>query len=135
VDTLSDTQSYAPTIRLADIATHSPSKKSSSAPRRMRVLLNVAGSQIMRGHTVKVSVDRLTVSVPSAIEVGQECAVFFGLTIDEQIYSIIGSGAILDCKPNENGGYHAEMNFVVVDKKSRIALEQLFGSGESVRVQ
>jgi hypothetical protein len=130
-----DSQHYAPTIRLADIATHSPNKTSVSSPRRIRLLINVAGSQIMRGHTVNVGVDRLTISVPTAIELGQECAVFFGLTIDEQIYSIIGSGHIKACAANEKGGFIAEMSFVVADKKSRIALEQLFGSSESIRVQ
>jgi hypothetical protein len=135
VDSQTDIHAYPPTIRLADIATHSPNKQSASAPRRIRVLLNVAGSQIMRGHTVDVAVDRLSISVPSAIELDQECAVFFGLTIDDQIYSIIGKGRIQACTPNPNGGYRADMTFEVADKKSRIALEQLFGSSESACVQ
>ena len=130
-----DTQTYPPTIRLADIAAHPPGKQTSSAPRRMRVLLNVAGSQIMRGHTLNVGVDRLSLSVPSSIDIGQECAVFFGLTIDDQIYSIIGSGQIKTCTSDEKGGFRAEMSLIVADKKSRIVLEQLFGSGDSTRVQ
>jgi len=127
---------YAPTIRLADIATHSsgPEVKSAS-PRRIRVLLNVAGSQIMRGHTLHIGVDQLIVSVPTPIEKGQECAVFFGLTIEDQIYSIIGNGQIVSCEGTERAGYRAEMKFTVTDKKSRIAIEQLFSKSDSNRIQ
>lgn len=130
-----DRQDYAPTIRLADIAAHPPGREATAAPRRIRVLLNVAGSQIMRGHTLKVGVDQLTVSIPSRIELDQECAVFFGLTIDDQIFSIIGTGRVATCTGNEKDGYRAEMTFSVTDKKSRIAIEQLFSAKQSNRIQ
>jgi hypothetical protein len=126
----------APTIRLADMANHYRGRDSSNAvPRRMRVLLNIAGSQIMRGHTINVGVDRLTVSVPTPIACDQECAIFFGLTIAEQLFSIIGTGRVTSCTGNDTDGYRAEMEFAVSDKKSRIAIEQLFSAQPSTRIQ
>jgi hypothetical protein len=102
--------------------------------RRIRVLLN-AGNQIMRGHAISIGADRLVVSVPSPLHRDHECAVFFGLTIAEQMYSIIGTGRVTECTGSEAGGYNAEMEFTVSDKKSRIALEQLFNSDRSNCVQ
>lgn len=128
-------QNYAPTIRLADIAAHSPGREAKTEPRRIRVLLNVVDKQIMRGHTLHIGIDQLIVSVPTPIELDQECAVFFGLTIEDQIFSIIGTGRVVHCDGNEKEGYRAEMKFSVSDKKSQIAIEQLFGSTTSNRIQ
>lgn len=126
----------APTIRLADIAAYSRSRDAAAvAPRRIRALINVAGKQIMRGHTLNVGIERLIVSVPQPMDRDQECAVFFGLTIEEQIYSIIGNGRVLTCSGDEKEGYRVELDFVVSDKKSRIALEALFNPSSSNRVQ
>ena len=126
---------YPPTIRLADIASRATRHDASLVPRRIRMLLNATGGQIMRGHTINVGVERLTVSVPSPLNLQQECAVFFGLTIEDQIYSIIGKGYVITCVRTESGTYRADLEFKVEDKKSRIALEQLFSGRSSVRVQ
>lgn len=127
---------HAQTIRLADMATRARERDTSVvAPRKMRALINVGGNQIMRGHTLSVALDHLTVSVPTFVEPGSDCNVFFGLTIGDQIYSIIGSGTVATCEGSEAEGYRAEMSFSVADKKSRIVIEQLFGSHDSVRVQ
>ena len=128
--------SDAPTIRLAEIAAHCQEQASDSTLRvHSRMLLNIAGDRIMRGHTVAISLDKLTVSIPSHMPIGQECSLFFGLTIAEHIFTIVGTGLILDCNGNEIDGYHADMLFTVGDKKSRIALEQLFGSHQSNQIR
>jgi hypothetical protein len=126
---------YAPTIRLADLAKRTHGADAGVVPRRIRALLNVAGGQILRGHTLHIGVDRLIVSVPISLGIDAECAIFFGLTIENQIFSIIGKGLVINCTGNESDGYHAEMHFKVEDKKSRIALEQLFSTANSNRVQ
>jgi hypothetical protein len=125
----------APTIRLGDIANRYRENGKNPARRRIRVLLNVAGKQIMRGHALSVGIDHLTVSVPSPLSLDQECAVFFGLTIGGQIFSIIGAGRVTQCTGAETDGYCAAMNFSVSDKKSRIAIEQLFSKSNSNCVQ
>ena len=127
---------YAPTVRLADLAARQRLRDTAATvPRRIRVLLNVVGGRVMRGHTVDIGVERLSVSLPASLEPGQECAVFFGLTIEDQIYSVVGTARVLACVATGAGNFRAEMHFNADDKKSRIALEQLFGRKQSVCVQ
>lgn len=113
------------------MASHTGNMKT---PRRIRVLLNVDG-QIMRGHAISIGIDQIIVSVPSAIERDRECALFFGLTIGDQIFSIIGNGRVTRCTAHDVDSHYAEMQFSVSDKKSRIAIEQLFGGERSNCIQ
>ncbi len=127
--------SDAPTIRLADIAgTYSKGTSGSNVPLRSRVLVNVSGGSIMRGHTVDVGVDRLTITTPSQLANGQECGVFFAITIAEQTFAIVGTGQVSHCSGSETEGYLVDMRFAVGDKKSRIAIEQLFSTKQSNRI-
>ena len=122
-----------PTIRLADMAKHyrvGPNL----APRRTRVLLNIDDTNVIRGHTKHIGKDRLVISSPQALDIHQECAVFFGLTIQGQLFTIIGMGRVTACTHSDAEGYRVELNFMASDRKSHIALEQLFGSEESNRV-
>ncbi len=129
-----DTQTL-PAIGLADTMTRALTTPSSSllsaAKPRIRILLSVMGGQIMRGHILDIGLDigadRLAVSVPSVVEPEQECAVFFDLAIDDQLYVITGTGRVKACTPNEKGGFRTDMSLTVANEKSRRALEKFFG--------
>ncbi len=128
--------SDAPTIRLADIAaSYSGQTSGSTLSLRSRVLVNLPGGQIMRGHTVRISENRLTVTVPSPICSDQQCAAFFAITIAQQTFAIVGTGQVVRCTGNDDSGYCVDMRFTVEDKKSRIAIDQLFGTKASNRIQ
>jgi hypothetical protein len=128
--------SDAPTLRLSDIAENYRKRNAgSSVPLRTRLLLNIPGECIMRGHTLDIAEDRLTVTLPSPLKIGQECAVFFAITIADHTFAIVGQGQVLNCTVNDKGAYCVDMSFAVEDKKSRIAVEQLFGTKESNRIQ
>ena len=133
---MEDLTSDAPTIRLADIAGSYRRRASGSiVPLRSRVLLNVPGDRIVRGHTVDIGENRLTVTIPSALANDQECGVFCAITIADQTYAIVGTGQVVSCSGDDTHGYSVDMNLTVIDKKSRIAIEQLFSSKASNRIQ
>jgi hypothetical protein len=128
--------SDAPTIRLADIAGSYRRRRSGTiVPLRSRVLLDIPGQDMMRGHTLDIAEDRLTVSVPSVLNNGQECAVFLALTVAEQTFAIVGTAEVKHCEHSGDGHYIIDLSFAVSNKKSRIAIEQLFGSKRRNRIQ
>jgi hypothetical protein len=65
----------------------------------------------------------------------QECAVFFVIKVAEHSFTVVGNGYVLGCTGNDDAGYRVELRFVVDDKKSRLAMEQLFDSRRSNRIQ
>ena len=121
----------APTIRLADAAQFRESGAARSKRRRIRALLNIGNDKIVHGHIACIDGGKLLVSLPEPIDVDSECALFFGLSIEDQLYSIIGSGRVIRCAKTGEAQFQAELRFNPGDKKSRIALEQLFESHES----
>jgi hypothetical protein len=125
----------APTIRLGDIADHYRSQANAGLPLRCRTLLNLVDGRIMRGHTVEVAEQRLTVTVPSPLAQDEECAVFFAIAVAEHTFTIVGSGRVRTCKGSYADGFCVELRFIVEDKKSLIAMEQLFGTKRSNRIQ
>ena len=124
-----------PTVRLSDCARQCLIDNASKvAPRRIRVLLNIGENQTVRGRTIYIGVNQLTLALPKALATGQECAVFFGLSIEDQLYSIIGTGRVISCVGVEGVGFRAELQFTAGDKRSKIALEQLFSTEQSNHV-
>ncbi|MBC7984288.1 MAG: PilZ domain-containing protein [Candidatus Obscuribacterales bacterium] len=127
--------SDAPTIRLADIAgSYRRATSGANVPLRSRVLVNVSGGGIMRGHTVDIGEGCLTITTPTPLSPDQECGVFFAMTIAEQTFAIVGTGKVSRCSGNDTKGYLVDMSFAVEDKKSRIAIEQLFSTKRSNRI-
>jgi hypothetical protein len=127
--------SDAPTIRLGDIADHYRGRASAGLPLRCRTLLNLRDGRIMRGHTVDVAENRLVVTVPSRLSSNQECAVFFIVAVAEHTFTIVGTGHVVGCTGCDADGYRVDLRFIVDDKKSRIAMEQLFSTKPSNRIQ
>ena len=125
----------APTIRLSDYARQCFLDSASKvAPRRIRVLLNLGDNKTIRGRTIYVGVNQLTIASPKPLVANQECSVFFGLSIEDQLYSIIGTGRVVSCVGTEGNGFRVELHFTAGDKRSQIALEQLFSTEKSNRV-
>jgi hypothetical protein len=125
----------APTIRLGDIADRYRDKASAELPLRCRTLLNLVDGRIMRGHTEHVGEHHLTVTVPSPLTGDQECAIFFAIAIAEHTFTIVGTGYVIRCSGNDMEGYRVDLRFLVEDKKSRMAMEQLFSTSRSRRIQ
>jgi hypothetical protein len=125
----------APTIRLGDIADHYRDQAKAGLPLRCRTLLNLADGRIMRGHTVHVAEKQLTVTVPSPLAIDEECAVFFAIAVAEHTFTIVGAGKVVTCTGSYANGFRVELRFVVEDKKSLIAMEQLFSTKRSNRIQ
>jgi hypothetical protein len=123
--------SEAPTIRLGDIAEHYRGRARAGLPLHCRTLLNLADGRIIRGHTVHVAEHQLTVTVPSRLTARQECAVFLAIAVAEHTFTIIGTGHVLTCVGSDTEGFRVELRFVVEDKKSLIAMEQLFSAKRS----
>jgi hypothetical protein len=124
----------APTIRLSEMAHRYAAGSSRTVPRRIRALINVSDREILKGLTTHVGVDHLTVTLPSPLSEGEACSIFFGLSIADQLFSIIGSGKVIHCEASPHGDYRVEFSFSANDKKSRIALEQLFSTAPSNRI-
>lgn len=128
--------SDAPTIRLSEIAGSYCRRPSGSiVPLRSRALVNVAGVGIMRGHTIDIAEDRITLTIPSKLQLDQHCSVFFALIIADHTVAISGSGRVISCTGSDASGYCVDLTFSVEDKKSRIAIEQLFSAKPSNRIQ
>ena len=125
----------APTIRLGDIADHYRNQELAGVPLRCRTLLNLADGRIMRGHTVAVAKEKLIVTVPSPLGLDEECAVFFAIAIAEHTFTIVGNGRARSCAGTYATGFRVELHFLVEDKKSLIAMEQLFSVKRSNRIQ
>lgn len=118
------------TMRMANIM-RPCAQNTPAAPPRSRVLLNVAGNRIMRGHALNVGVDKLIVSIPSALERGEECAALITVTIEDETFSIVGTAQVVNCSGNDAEGYCAKMRFMVEEEQSRAAIQRLFGSRTS----
>jgi hypothetical protein len=127
--------SEAPTIRLGDIADHYRNQANAGLPLRCRTLLNLADGRIMRGHTVHVAERQLDVTVPSPLAVAEKCAVFLAIAVAEHTFTIVGTGYILTCAGSYGEGFQVELRFVVEEKKSLMAMEQLFSTRLSTRIQ
>ena len=125
----------APTIRLGEIAEHYRGREDAGLSLRCRTLLNLVDGPMMRGHTVQVDENHLVVTVPSKLAIEQECGVFFAIVIAEHTFTIVGTGFVIGCTGSDAEGYRVDLRFVVDDKKSRIAIEQLFSSKSSNRIQ
>jgi hypothetical protein len=123
--------SEAPTIRLGDIADHYRGRARAGLPLHCRTLLNLADGRIIRGHTVHVAEHQLTVTVPSRLAVHQECAVFLAIAVAEHSFTIIGTGHVVSCAGSDTEGYRVDLRIEVEDKKSRIAMAQLFSAKRS----
>jgi len=126
--------SNTPTIRLGDIAEDYCGRSNVKARLSCRTLLNIPGGGIMRGHTVSVEENSLVVTVPTALPNDQVCGVFFAIAVADETFTIVGTGRVARCSGDAKHGYSVAMHFVVDDKKSRIAMEQLFGASRSNRI-
>jgi hypothetical protein len=124
-----------PTIRLGDIAENYRSQAVTGLRVRCRTLLNFHDGRILRGHTIHVNDSNLVITVPTELKQEQECAVFFAIEIAEHTFTIAGTGSVVRCTGNHAEGYRVHLRFVVEDKKSRIAMAQLFGNKPSNKIQ
>ena len=125
-----------PTVRLADIVGgHRRRRSGRIVPLRSRALINVADVGIMRGHTVNIAEDRITVTLPIMLAAGQQCSIFFALALADHIVAINGKGRVLRCVGDNTHSYSVEMTFNPEDNQSLKALEQLFGVNRGNTVQ
>jgi len=124
-----------PTIRLGDMAENYRSQAIDGLRVRCRTLVNCNDGRILRGHTIHVNESNLVITVPNELQEAQECAVFFAIEIAEHTFTIAGTGHVVRCTGGALEGYRVHLRFVAEDKKSRIAMEQLFGSKPSNNIQ
>lgn len=124
-----------PTIRLGDLFENYRSQAVDGLQLRCRTLVNCNDGRILRGHTIHVNDSHLVITVPTELQPDQECAVFFAIEIAEHTLAIAGTGHVVRCTGGALEGYRVHLRFEAEDQKSRIAMEQLFGSKSNNKIQ
>jgi hypothetical protein len=123
------------TIRLAELAKVGAQVVPGRRASDRKTLLSLPNGRIVRGHMETMSLHRITVSTSNSLEIDAECSVFVTLQAGEETLAIIGKGIVTHCGGSGQFGYLVEMDLIVDDKKSRIIMEQLFGTKPSVHIR
>jgi hypothetical protein len=72
--------------------------------------------------------DGVSLNLPSALNVGQSCAITFDVPADGRLQRALISGKVASCVENGDHGYRVGIHFVQVDQTSkeliRLALDK-----------
>jgi len=69
---------------------------------------------ILRGYTIDISAQGLSVLIPRKLNIGEACAVRFSMLINGQIMRVAGMGSIANCSC-AGDGFRIGMLFVASD--------------------
>jgi hypothetical protein len=104
-------------------------------PLRSRVLLDIPGNGIVRGHTIDIDKHGLSVTIPARLTAGLRCSVFFNVIVAGETKVVVGTGEIIDSTGNATDGYRARMTLTIDQVDAREAIEQLLAAPPGERLQ
>lgn len=90
-------------------------RKRPRKPMRRQVSVGDTYRGIVRGHTLDMSEDGLSVMLPVALAVNSSCAVRFELFVDGNLVRVAGAGKIVHCSCVGMEGFRVGMRFNVQD--------------------
>lgn len=94
-------------------------------PLRSAALVGMPGDRVLRGHTIGVSVDGLSMMLSTPLQLGEECRVLFTLSIRDHLTAISGVGTVTACERKMADHYRVDMRFAIDNPRAKGIVEQL----------
>jgi len=89
-----------------------------------RVSLGLTKGAIVQGHTVEISLGGLGVMIPTALAIGEVCAVRFDMLINGESVRIAGIGKVVNCSCSGLDGFRIGMKFTARDPHISQAIDE-----------
>ena len=110
--------------------TQLPDTQQRKFPRKLfrhQVSIGLPDGAIIQGYTIDVSAQGLSVLIPLKMNVGDVCAVRFGIMINGQIMRVAGAGRVANCSC-AGEGFRIGMLFSAQDESVQQALADFVAS-------
>jgi hypothetical protein len=96
-------------------------------PLRSRALIGIQGQPSIRGSMIDISVNGVSIALPTSLPAGTECMLFFAVTVAGQLIAISGPGKVINCICSSEG-FRAGLRFSTQDPQAQKALAKLLGA-------